>query len=322
MPTLGFIISTKEFEKRRIILPREASKLSKPENVYIETGYGEVLGIEDKEYKNAGCNVCPLDVVLKQDIICDPKIGDSKHLDRLKNQTVFGWIHAAQNPERTSTMLKNHVDAIAWENMYAHGRNVFWRNNELAGEAAVMHAYLLYGRVPYETKVAVIGRGNTARGATKVFNRLGAMVMQYSRRSATHLIDEIHHYDIVCNCVLWDMSAGVHLISREDLKKMKKGSMIIDVSCDEAGAIETSRPTNMDKPVYMVDGIMHYAVDHTPSLFYKSFTKDTSKLILPYLEQLISGKLNAPLRKAIIIKDGKILDNTVKQQFKQNRLNV
>lgn len=318
MPTLGFIISTKEFEKRRVLLPEDAAKLSSPQNVYIETGYGKVLGIDDEEYKKAGCNVSPLDIVLRQDIICDPKIGDSAHINKLKNQTVFGWVHAAQNLELTNTLVKNNIDAIAWENMEKYNRNVFWRNNELAGEAAVMHAYLLFGRLPCETKAAVIGRGNTARGAIKIFNRLGTKVIQYSRRSLPHLLKTIQSYDIICNCVLWDMSTGKHIISKKDLNRMKKGSMIIDVSCDEAGAIETSRPTNMNNPVYMVDGIMHYAVDHTPSIFYKSFTSDTSKLILPYLEQLMSGKLSGTLKKAIIIKNGIILDNMVKHQYENS----
>ena len=71
------------------------------------------------------------------------------------------------------------------------GRHLFWRNNELAGEAAVMHAFQGFGRMPYETKTAVLGCGNTARGAIKVLNMLGAEVMQYDRRSEALFQEEL-----------------------------------------------------------------------------------------------------------------------------------
>ena len=87
--------------------------------------------------------------------------------------------------------------------------------------------------------------------------------------------------------------------------------MIIDVSCDRHGGIETSVPTTIEKPVYTVDGIVHYAVDHTPSLFYKSFTCNNSKIITPYIEQLITGKIDNVLKNALIIENGKIIDNEI-----------
>ena len=69
----------------------------------------------------------------------------------------------------TEKIVQHGLSAYAWESMYEKGRHIFWRNNELAGEAAVLHAYQCWGEMPYRTKVAVIGRGNTAGGAIKYY---------------------------------------------------------------------------------------------------------------------------------------------------------
>lgn len=309
MKTIGFPISHKENENRRAIVPRDVSKIACPEKLYFEKGYGRVLGIDDDEYLALGCHMCSRDEVLAKDVICDPKVGDADYLEHLhKGQSIFGWIHATQNRDITDKIVNASLTAYAWEHMFEKGRHIFWRNNELAGEAAVMHAFQCYGRMPYETKVAVIGRGNTARGAIKVLNMLGAEVMQYDRRTEELLRDEIGLYDVIVNCVLWDVKRKDHIISRTDLKRMKKNAMIIDVSCDRNGGIETSVPTTIESPTYLIDNILHYVVDHTPSLFYKTFTFNNSEIIFPYIEQLMVDNPDTVLKNAMIIQDGRILD--------------
>jgi N5-(carboxyethyl)ornithine synthase len=196
--------------------------------------------------------------------------------------------------------------------IYAYGgRHIFWRNNELAGEAAVMHAFQCYGRMPYETKVAVIGRGNTARGAIKILNMLGADVVQYDRKTEAMLRDEIGEYDVIVNCILWDVQRTDHIIYESDLARMKKNSMIIDVSCDRNGGIETSIPTTILEPTYTVNGVLHYVVDHTPALFYKTFTYNNSAIIYPYLEQLMTETIDDVLNDSLIIKNGEIIDKAI-----------
>ena len=311
MKTIGFAISRKENENRRAMVPQDAARISHPEQLFFEKGYGEVLGISDNEYIAVGANIAQRDEILKKDIICDPKIGDADYLDSLHGQTVFGWLHAVQNRSITDSLVNNCLSAYAWEDMFEKGRHIFWRNNELAGEAAVMHAFQCFGRMPYETNVAVIGRGNTARGALRVLNMLGANVMQYDRRTEGLLRDEIGRYDVIVNCVLWDVSRKDHIIYKSDLSRMKKNSMIIDVSCDKAGGIETSVPTSIEDPTYTVDGIMHYVVDHTPSLFYKTFTYDNSEAITPYIDLLVREESNEVLQKALIIQDGSIRDKRI-----------
>lgn len=311
MKTVGFPISHKENEYRRAIVPAHLKNVEHPELLYFEKGYGEVLGIEDSEYEACGSHIASHDEILLKDIICDPKIGDADYLEELDHQTIFGWVHATQNKDITDKLLASRLTVFAWEKMFQKGRHVFWRNNELAGEAAVMHAFQCYARMPYETKVAVIGRGNTARGAIKVLNMLGADVRQYDRRTEELLRDELGQYDVVVNCVLWDVMRKDHIIYRDDLKRMKRNSMIIDVSCDRNGGIETSIPTTIEEPTYIVDGVLHYVVDHTPALFHKTFTWNNSEVIWKYIAELQKEIYGKVLNDALIIQDGRIIDNEI-----------
>ena len=309
--TIGFPVSHKENECRRAIIPLHIKNIEHPENLYFEYGYGDVLGIDDEEYIACGCNMTSRNEVLKKDVICDPKIGDADYLESLHNQTIFGWVHATQNKDITDKLLNGKITAFAWEKMFEKGRHVFWRNNELAGEAAVMHAFQCFGQMPYETKVAVIGRGNTARGAIKVLNMLGADVHQYDRRMEELLRIEIGQYDVIVNCILWDVMRSDHIIYRDDLKRMKRNAMIIDVSCDRNGGIETSVPTTIENPVYYVDGILHYVVDHTPTIFHKTFTKNNSEVIWQYIHELQTGVYGDVLKDCLIVENGYIIDEEI-----------
>lgn len=311
MRTIGFPISTKENENRRAISPKSLNNITNKRSVYIEKGYGEVLGYSDDEYVTAGANIVSKDEVLHQDIICDPKIGDADYLSELKDQTIFGWVHAVQNRDITDKLINGNLTAYAWEDMYKMNRHTFWRNNEIAGEAAVMHAYLLHGIFPYNTKVAVLGRGNSARGAVKTLNYMGADITVYDRRTEELFREELPLYDVIVNAILWDTKRKDHIIYREDLKRMKRGAMIIDISCDRAGGIETSIPTTIENPMYNVDGINHYVCDHTPSLFYKTTSEVLSEITSLYCDMLISNTPNKELITAKIIENGVILDNRI-----------
>ena len=313
MKTLGFPISDKLNENRRALVPEHLKGIENTNKIYVETNYGEVLGYTDAEYAEYGVNIVSRDEVLQQDIICDPKIGDANYLEQLNNQTIFGWVHAVQNKDITDKLINNKLTAIAWEDMFDSGRHIFWRNNEIAGEAAIVHAYTLHGLFPYNTKVALLGRGNIARGALKILTMMGADVTVYDRRTENLLRDEIGNYDVFVNGILWDTSRKDHIIYKEDLLKMKRGAMIIDISCDRNGGVETSVPTTLDKPVYTVDGIVHYAVDHTPTLFYKTISESLSENIISYINSLISENSDQVLIEATVVKDGTIIDQRINQ---------
>lgn len=310
MKTIGFPISHKEHENRRAILPVDAKRVVHVPQLMLESGYGEVMGFQDEDYAAVGCTVTSRADVLACNVICDPKVGDAEYLDCLQNQSIFGWIHAVLNRDITDKLIARKLTAYAWEEMYENGRHVFWRNNEIAGEAAIAHAYLCHGVFPYATKVAVLGRGNIARGAIRALYSMGADVRQYDRRNEILFREELPDYDVVVNAILWDKMRKDHIVYRDDLKRMKPGAMIVDISCDRAGAIETSVPTTIADPTYFVDGIRHYVVDHTPALFYKSTTESISSLLPPYLDGLIEGKWCGN-DKALIVKDGIVVDQAI-----------
>lgn len=310
MKTIGFPISHKENEKRRALMPVDAARIERPGQLIFERGYGDVLGFSDDEYLAVGAKIADRDTVLGSDVICDPKIGDSEYLASLEGQTIFGWVHAVLNRDITDRLIDHSLTAYAWEEMYEDGRHIFWRNNEIAGEAAIAHAYMCHGVFPYFTKVAVLGRGNIARGAIRALYSMGADVRQYDRHSEALLRRELSDYDVVVNAILWDKMRKDHVIYRDDLRRMKKNAMIIDISCDRNGAIETSVPTTIEQPTYFVDGIEHYVVDHTPALFYKSTSEAISSVLPKYLNGLIDGNWVGN-DKALIVENGCIVDDNI-----------
>ena len=319
MRTIGFVISEKENEKRRAVTIMDLKRIKNKGYVYLEKGYGEILGTSDEEYVKLGCNVVSKEEVLNCDIICDPKIGDALYLKKLKNKIIFGWVHATQNYDITESILIGKNTAVAWEKFYEGNRHSFYRNNEIAGQASVLHAILCYGKIPNNTNVAILGNGNISKGALSAFNMLGAKVTVYTSKMEELFKKEMYNYDVIVNCILWDPTRKDHIIYKKDLKKFKPQTMIIDISCDSNGGIESCVPTTIENPTYTIDNVLHYAVDHTPALLYKDATNSISEELIKYIDILIEEKENENniLSEAIIIRDGVIIDNEINEV--QNR---
>lgn len=113
MKTIGLVVSRKENEKRRALVPGHIVRIKHPEFITIEKGYGEVLGFKDEDYTSKGCKVATREEVLKCDVVCDPKIGDAEYLGLLENQTIFGWVHAVQNRDITDKIIKHQLTSYA-----------------------------------------------------------------------------------------------------------------------------------------------------------------------------------------------------------------
>lgn len=324
MKTMGFLISHKSGEKRRAILPCDIFDLKFVNNCYFEKGYGAALGISDGEYIKAGCNVVSREKCLECDIITDVKLGDADYLSQLSSSKIlFGWAHAVQNLDFTSEILKAKHTVIAWEDIYEDGRYIFYRNREIAGEAAVLHAFRFCGKMPYDTKVAILGNGQTAKGVLRVLHGLGAEVDVYGRRLENLFKKNMYNYDVLINCILWDTNRTDHIITKEDVYNMKKGTLIIDVSCDPHLEIETSHATSIDNPIYIVNDVIHYAVDNTPAMFPLTVSKVLSKGIKNYIDMIIENDfVDYPdnIKKATIILNGKILDDRIRSFRKQRGL--
>lgn len=311
MRTIGFPISRKEHENRRAILPHHLKNVKNKSQIYIEKGFGEVLGYSDEAYLEAGVNVVSFEEILEKDIICDPKIGDAPYLEDLEDKVLFGWVHLVQNRDITDAVLKGKNTTYTWEDMNYMGRHEFWHNNKIAGIAGVQSAFLEMGYLPYGKKVAVIGKGNTASGAIEYLSQAGADVTIYSRRTEKLLKKEMFDYDVIVNCILWDTSRKDHIIYKEDLKKFKGNTLFIDISCDRAGAIESSIPTKISDPIYIVDGVTHYVVDHTPSLLFRESSEGISKVVSKYIDELVEDFPSKVLLDALAIEKGKILDQRI-----------
>lgn len=323
MKTIGFVISHKVGEKRRAILPEDIRKnVTLAHLLYIEQGYGESIGIADDCYKALGCNIVSRQEALSCDVVVDVKLGDADYLDEISpNKVLFGWAHAVQNVDFTSTILNANHTVIAWENIFEKGRYIFYRNREVAGEAAIMHAYRYCGKMPYDTKVAILGNGQTAKGALRVLHGLGAEVDVYGRRLEKLFREKMYEYDVLVNCIMWDTTRNDRIIYRTDLKKMKPGTLIIDISCDPYLEIETSHPTTIDDPIYEVDGVIHYAVDNTPAMYPITVSKVLSEGISRYIDIIAQSDIKdfpQAIKDAVVIENGHICDEQIKV-FRKNR---
>lgn len=307
MKTMGLVISHKNNERRRALLPNDLKLIKNVNQLYFETGYGNSVGYSDADYLAYGAQVVSREEALKCDIITDVKLGDADYLENIDDSKILcGWAHAVQNISFTNQVLNKNHTVLAWEEIYEDGRYIFYRNREIAGEAAVLQAFRYCGKMPYDCRVAIIGNGQTGKGAFRILAGLGANVDIYPRKHEKLFRKNIGEYDVLVNCVMWDTSRTDRLIYRTDLQKLKKGAMIIDVSCDPFLEIETSHPTTIDDPVYEVDGIIHYAVDNTPAMYPITVTINLSQVFSKYVDLILGDTYIENLKKAVVIENGEI----------------
>ena len=129
MKTIGFLISHKNGEGRRALLPEHIGKIKNADKLYFETGYGTAVGVSDEEYAACGCHIVPREQALACDIITDVKLGDADYLDEInESKIMFGWAHTVQNIDFTSDMIRKKHTVVAWEEIFGHGRYIFYRH--------------------------------------------------------------------------------------------------------------------------------------------------------------------------------------------------
>jgi alanine dehydrogenase len=224
--------------------------------------------------------------------------------------------------------------------------HAFHKNNELAGYCSVLHALQLRGTSGHygpQLRAAVISFGATARGAIAALLAFGvhdvtvlthrsvpavvapmppARLVHYDRDAAHparrpaltypepgSLAAYLAGYDIVVNCVLQDTDDPVVFVTTDDLELFQRGSLIVDVSCDEGMGFEWARPTSFADPIFTVGpGVHYYAVDHSPSYLWNSATWEISEALIPHIRAVMSGadgwRGSETIRRAIEIRDG------------------
>lgn len=229
--------------------------------------------------------------------------------------------------------------------------HIFHKNNEIAGYAGVMHAMNLagidgnYGPV---RKAVVISFGSVSRGAIRalqarginditVFTQrhyvlvadqmAGVNYYQFEADESGELlsfrpdqqsfpfVDEIKDADIIVNGILQDTDQPIMFVPQEKNSQLKKGVLIVDVSCDEGMGFSFARPTTFEEPMLRFGHISYYAVDHTPSYLWNSATWEISNSLLPYLPIIMEGEASwnqsETIRKAIEIKNGVIQNEKI-----------
>jgi len=162
------------------------------------------------------------------------------------------------------------------------------------------YSYLSKIRVKRKINISIMGNGNASRGAQKVLGEIGIKPHMFGRTKTYHMENYLPEIDILINTVLW-LPKDPHIITKEILKLMKKTALIVDISCDENGAVQTCIPTSWDNPTYKVSGITHFCVDNLPSAIPKASSKHLSSMILPFVLKVANG---VELKKGLMTKNG------------------
>ena len=124
--TVGFVISHKNNERRRGLLPEDLKSIVHTQQLYFERGYGEAIGHSDEEYEKYGAHIVEREDALACDVLVDVKLGDADYINELKEPKILcGWAHAVQNIEFTSSALNMGHTVIAWEEIFENGRYIF-----------------------------------------------------------------------------------------------------------------------------------------------------------------------------------------------------
>lgn len=322
---IGVPKEIKTNEYRVAVVPAGVEVLaSRGHQVLVEPGAGLGSGFADDLYTAAGAELIPkaADVWARAEMICKVKepIGvEWPHLR--KDQVIFTYFHFAADEALTRAHMKSGAVCIAYETVQTDSGELplLTPMSEVAGRMAVQEGakYLeklhggrgvLLGGVPGvpPAEVAILGGGVVGLNAAKMAAGLGARVtlldinldrlrylsdvmpanveLVYSNRHS--ILDAITRADLVIGAVLIVGGKAPKLVRREDLKRMKPGSVIVDVAVDQGGCIETVKPTTHENPTYVVDNVLHYAVANMPGGVPRTSTLALTNATFPYTKRL------------------------------------
>jgi alanine dehydrogenase len=333
---IGVPKEIKANESRVSLVPAGAAELvSGGSEVLLETGAGEGAGFADALYVEAGARVLPdADAVWAEaELIVKVKEPIEPEWQRIRpGQAIFAFFHFAADEALARAHLASGATCIAYETVeLASGElPLLTPMSEVAGRMAVQEGakYLektrggrgiLLGGVPGVApgKVVVLGGGTVGANAARMAAGLGARVtlldlslerLRYLSDtlpanvtllfSSRHVIlEQIADADLVIGAVLIHGAKAPKLIRREDLKLMRPGAVIVDVSVDQGGCVETVRPTTHDAPTYEVDGVIHYGVANMPGAVPRTSTLALTNATFPYLRQLAAKGWRQALRE-------------------------
>lgn len=348
---IGVPKEIKDHEYRVSLTPDGATTLRQNgHEVWLESSAGQGSGFSDEEYRKAGALIAGSkeEVFEKADLILkvkEPLLSEC-HLFR-PGQVLFTYLHLASLPDVTKELLSRKVTAIAYETTESRDGSLPMLKpmSEIAGRMSVQigaqylekihggRGVLLSGVPGTEPgNVVVLGAGIVGSSATRIAVGMGAQVTVinldverlrylddlYQGRIITRAVNSatieeaVCSADLVIGAVLIPGAKAPKLVSRSLVARMKPGSVIVDVSVDQGGCVETTKPTTHSEPVYVVDGVVHYCVANMPGIVPRTSTYALTNATLPYLLRLVGDGVDRAIQsdpglaKGVNLKDGKI----------------
>ena len=331
---IGIPKEIKEQEQRVALLPSAASQLTRRgHSVVVQKNAGIGSGYPDEEYVKAGAEIVDQakEVFTRADMVVKVKEPLEVEFQLMrKGQILFTYLHLAASKSLTEALLKSGVTAVAYETIQINHRlPLLEPMSEIAGRmSAVMGANflakynggsgVLLGGVPgvLPGRVVVVGGGTSGVNAARIATGLGAEVIildvdlerlryldlamentntVYS--SEANLQDLMADCDLLIGAVLLPGAKAPKLITRQMLRKMKPGSVLVDISIDQGGCAETSRPTTHLDPVYVEEGVTHYCVANMPAAYARTATQALTNVTFRYVELLADLGLEGACKK-------------------------
>ena len=347
----------KKHEYRVGLAPEGAAALiDAGHEVMVETKAGSGAGYNDIFYDQAGCIICDDRKVLHDwaEMIIKVKEPQKEEVALYhENQIIFTYLHLAADDDLIHGLLDKRVEALAYETLQLDDGSLpcLKPMSQIAGRLAIQEGakYLekpsggrgvLLSGVPgvQAGRVLIIGAGMVGRSALKIAVGMGANVTimdinegplslideKYEGRVQTlfasqeNVIKELPLADMVVGAVLIPGGKAPTIVTRDMLKLMKKGSLIIDVAVDQGGCVETSRPTTHEEPTYVVDGVLHYCVSNMPGAVALTSSQALSAQTLPYIKMIADLGLekalesSSALRRAVNLSRGQIIHPALK----------
>jgi alanine dehydrogenase len=331
---IGVPKEIKEQEQRVALLPSAVNQLTRHgHSVLVEKNAGSGSGYPDETYAKAGAEIVDQakDVFSRSEMIVKVKEPLEAEFSLLrKGQILFTYLHLAASKSLTEALLKSGVTGVAYETIQVNGRlPLLEPMSEIAGRmSAVMGAYflakhnggsgVLLGGVPgvLPGRVVVLGGGTSGVNAARMATGLGADVnildvdldrmrfLDMTMKNAhtlysneANLNDLMPGCDLLIGAVLLPGAKAPKLITRAMLKKMKPGSVLVDISIDQGGCAETSRPTTHIEPVYIEESVTHYCVANMPAAYARTATQALTNVTYRYVELLADLGLEGACKK-------------------------
>jgi alanine dehydrogenase len=346
---IGLPKEVKEQEQRVALVPSAVEQLrQRGHSVLVEKNAGDGSGYPDNEYAGAGAEIVNRagDVFTRAEMIVKVKEPLKVEFSLLrKGQILFTYLHLAASKPLTEALLESGVTGVAYETIQVGNRlPLLEPMSEIAGRmSVVMGAYflakhyggsgVLLGGVPgvLPGRVVVIGGGTAGVNAARMATGLGADVtilevdLERMRflditmgsahtlySSESHLQELMPNVDLLIGAVLVPGARAPKLITRAMLRKMKTGSVLVDIAIDQGGCAETSRPTTHLDPTYVEEGVTHYCVANMPAAYARTATQALTNITYRYVELLADLGLEEACKKqpaligGINTRDGKL----------------